>query len=60
MERKFTDEEIWIAKSVDLTKVAESLGYTPKRIGHHYTLEEMDSIRIYDNWLILDPVHLFQ
>ena len=48
MERKFTDEEIWIAKSVDLTKVAESLGYTPKRIGHHYTLEEMDSIRIYD------------
>lgn len=48
MGRKFTDEEIWIAKSVDLTKVAESLGYTPKRIGRHYTLEEMDSIRIYD------------
>lgn len=48
MERKFTDEEIRIAKSVDLTKVAESLGYTPKRIGRHYTLKEMDSIRIYD------------
>lgn len=46
MERKFTDEEIWIAKSVDLTKVAESLGYTPKRIGRHDTLEEMDSIRM--------------
>ncbi len=43
----FTKEELAIAKSVDLTDVAESLGYTVKRIGNYHTLEEMDSIRIY-------------
>ena len=43
----FTKEELSIAKSVDLTDVAESLGYTVKRIGNYHTLEEMDSIRIY-------------
>lgn len=43
----FTKEELAIAKSVDLTDVAESLGFTVKRIGSYHTLEEMDSIRIY-------------
>lgn len=48
MTKRFTDEEIAIAKSVDLVSIAESLGYTPKRIGRYYTLKEMDSIRIHD------------
>ncbi len=47
MER-FTEEELVIAKSVDLTVVASSLGYTVKRIGRYHTLKEMDSIRIYN------------
>lgn len=47
MER-FTDSELAIAKSVDLTAVATHLGYTVKRVGHYHTLKEMDSIRIYD------------
>lgn len=47
MER-FTDSELAIAKSVDLTAVASYLGYTVKRVGHYHTLKEMDSIRIYD------------
>ena len=52
MEDRFTEEELQIAKSVDLVRVAESLGFTPKRVGNYYTLKEMDSIRIYDrsNW----------
>ena len=45
----YTDEEIAIAKSVDLVGVANALGYTPKRIGSYYTLKEMDSIRIYNH-----------
>lgn len=50
--RSFTAEELALAKSVDLTAVAESLGYTVKRIGRYHTLKEMDSIRIYNrtNW----------
>ena len=44
----FTNEELAIAKSVDLTVVAENLGYTVRKIGNYYTLKEMDSIRIYD------------
>lgn len=47
-QNHFTEEELVIAKSVDLVSVAQSLGYTPKRIGKYYTLKEMDSIRIYD------------
>lgn len=47
MER-FTEEELAIAKQVDLTKVATYLGYTVKRIGRYHTLKEMDSIRIYN------------
>ena len=45
---RFTEEELMIAKSVDLVDVASHLGYTPKKIGRYYTLKEMDSIRIYD------------
>ena len=44
----FTDEELAIAKSVDLTEVASYLGYTVKKIGKYHTLKEMDSIRIYN------------
>lgn len=47
-QNHFTEEELAIAKSVDLVSVAQSLGYTPKRVGKYYTLKEMDSIRIYD------------
>jgi hypothetical protein len=47
MER-FTEENLAIAKQVDLTAVASSLGYTVKQIGKYHTLKEMDSIRIYD------------
>ena len=52
MDGRFTDEELAIAKSVDLCAVAESLGYTVKRIGKYHTLKEMDSIRIYNLSLI--------
>ena len=45
---RFTKEELEIAKSVDLTAVASSLGYTVQKIGKYYTLKEMDSIRIYN------------
>lgn len=48
MEERFTEEELRIAKSVDLTAVAASLGYTVRKVGRYYTLKEMDSIRIYD------------
>lgn len=48
MNDRFTEEELAIAKSVDLTAVAASLGYTVKRVGRYHTLKEMDSIRIYD------------
>lgn len=46
--RKFTSEELEIAKSTDLCDVASRLGYTVRRIGHCHTLKEMDSIRIYN------------
>ena len=48
----FTEEELAIAKAVDLCQVAASLGYTIKRVGKYYTLKEMDSIRVYNrtNW----------
>ena len=44
---RFTEEELALAKQVDLCRVAERLGYTVKRIGQYHTLKEMDSIRIY-------------
>jgi len=45
---RFTEAELAVAKSLDLTAVAANLGYTVKRIGNYYTLKEMDSIRIYN------------
>ncbi len=45
---RFTEEELVLAKQVDLCRVAEHLGYTVKRVGQYHTLKEMDSIRIYD------------
>ena len=47
-DNRFTEEELRIAKSVDLTAVAASLGYTVKKVGKYHTLKEMDSIRIYN------------
>ena len=41
--RSFSAEELALAKSVDLTAVAASLGYTVKKIGRYHTLKEMDS-----------------
>lgn len=46
--RRFTAEELEIAKNTDLCAVASALGYTVRRVGHLHTLKEMDSIRIYD------------
>ena len=45
---RFTEEELEIAKTVDLTAVAAAMGYTVKRVGRYHTLKEMDSIRIYN------------
>lgn len=52
MEGRFSEEELGIAKSVDLCAVASHLGYTVRRVGRYHTLKEMDSIRIYNrsNW----------
>ena len=47
MER-FTEEELTIAKRVDLVAVASHLGYTVTRIGQYHPLKEMDSLRIYN------------
>lgn len=44
----FTQEELELAKQVDLVHVASALGFHPKKIGRFYTLKEMDSIRIYN------------
>lgn len=44
----FSKEELSIAKSVDLTDVARSLGYTVKKVGNYFTLKEIDSLRIYN------------
>ena len=43
MLMRFTEEELRIAKSVDLCAVASHLGYTVRRIGKYHTLKEMDS-----------------
>ncbi|MBQ4560542.1 MAG: DUF3991 domain-containing protein [Tyzzerella sp.] len=44
----YTEEEIQIAKNVDLVEMAKALHYTVQRKGRYYTIKEMDSIRIYD------------
>ena len=48
VRNRFTEEELALAKSADLTAVAAALGYTVRRVGKYHTLKEMDSIRIYD------------
>ena len=48
MMASFTDEELAIAKNVDLCDVARSLGYTVRTVGRWHTVKEMDSLRIYD------------
>lgn len=48
MSERFTQEELALAKTADLCDVAARLGYTVRRSGKHYTLKEMDSIRIYN------------
>lgn len=45
---RFSSEELRAAKETDLCDIAGRLGYTVKRIGHYHTLEEMDSMRIYN------------
>ena len=45
---RFTEEELALAKTADLTAVASALGYTVRRVGKYHTLKEMDSIRIYN------------
>ena len=45
---RYTDEEIAIAKNVDLVEVAKYFGYTVRKKGRYHTIKEMDSIVIYD------------
>lgn len=45
---RFTEEELALAKTAELTAVASALGYTVRRVGKYHTLKEMDSIRIYN------------
>ena len=45
---RYTDEEIEIAKNVDLVEVAKHFGYTVRRRGHNHTIKEMDSMIIYN------------
>lgn len=44
----YTDEEYAIAKSGDLVRLAEEVGYATKRSGAHHILKEMDSVVIFD------------
>lgn len=45
----YTEDEYTRAREVSLTSLASSLGYTPFRIGTHYSLKEMDSLIIYND-----------
>lgn len=49
MANRFTEDEMRQAKETSLTELAEAYGYHPKKIGRLYTLEEYDSIRIYND-----------
>lgn len=46
---RITDEQIDFAKSISLTGLASSMGYTVIRRGHYYILKEMDSLTIYND-----------
>ena len=48
MSFRYTQEELDIAKSVDLVSIAECLGFTPKKVGSYYTFKEIDSMRIFN------------
>ena len=48
MSFRYTQEELDIAKSVDLVSIAEYLGFTPKKVGSYYTFKEIDSMRIFN------------
>ena len=56
---RFTAEELRVAKDTDLCDVANQLGYTVRRIGKYHTLEEMDSLRIYNrkSWFRWSKAH---
>ena len=46
----FTDaEKQHVKENVSLISLAASLGYTPVRVGSHYSLKEMDSLIIYND-----------
>lgn len=47
--KNYTAEERRLALEASLTAVARYYGFTPVRIGHYYTLTEMNSIRIYND-----------
>ena len=46
--RKFTEEEMRIARETDLPDLLAHLGYQVKRVGNYHTTAEMDSLRIRD------------
>ena len=46
--RHYTASEIAAAKDTDLPVLLVSLGYHLKRVGHYYTTQEMDSLRIWN------------
>lgn len=47
--RELFEEEIRRAKSVSLSGLARSLGYTPVRLGSYQSLKEMDSLIIFND-----------
>lgn len=50
MTGRFTDEQIAQAKETSLTELATYYGFHPRHVGNNlYTLEEHDSIRIYND-----------
>lgn len=44
-----SNEDIETAKSCSLTRLAAYMGYSVKKVGNLFTLNEMDSIRIYND-----------
>ena len=46
---KFDNTDKEKAKSVSLVALASSLGYTPEKVGSHFSLKEMDSLMIYND-----------
>ena len=46
---RFNDTDKEKAKSVSLISLASSLGFTPEKVGSHFSLKEMDSLMIYND-----------